>query len=220
MAQGLPRWAKPVSIAVVCVGFAIAVLASTTIVTVDDDGNSATAAGLQQNKDFDPAETAGELFPQIVEGIPGAAVDIVELHEGVQADEAAFGAEFGQDLGAGSFVVPVRIEGTVAEVDDAFIYFEVDGIDGENQAVVPIAGALNGGPVRDSLGLISFGDVPDQIAFQTLAQEIKALMQAEAVEPIDPASLVGKEVVVLGAWKNGLPTPQYIVQPVTIEASE
>lgn len=220
MSQGLPRWAKPVAIAVVSVGFVIAVLASTTIVTVDDDGSSATAAGLQQNKDFDPAATASELFPQIVEGIPGAAVDIVELHDGVQADEAAFGAEFGQDLGAGSFVVPVRIEGTVEEVDDAFIYFQVDGIDGENQAVVPIAGALNGGPVRDSLGLISFGDVPDQIAFQTLAQEIKALMQAEAVDPVDPASLVGKDVVVLGAWKNGLPTPQYIVQPVTIEVGE
>ena len=219
-AKDVPQWVKPVAIAGVSGAFVVAVLASTTVVTGGDEAGIVTAAGLQQNKDFDPAASAAELFPQIVEGLPPAAIDIVDLHNGVQADEAAFGAEFGQDLGAGSFVVPVRIEGTVSEVDDAFIFFEIDGIDGENQAVVPIAGALNGGPVRDALGLISFGDVPDQIAFQTLAQELKALMKAEAVDPVDPASLVGQDVVVTGAWKNGLPTPQYIVQPVTIEVAE
>lgn len=218
-AQTLPRWVKPVAVVVVSGAVAVAAIASTTFVPVDADGGSSSsvASGLQQNADFDPAATAAELFPQIVAGIPDATVDIVDLHNGVQADEAAFGAEFGQDLGAGSFVVPVRIEGTVSEVDDAFIYFDVEGIDGENQAVVPIAGALNGGPVRDSLGLIRFGDVPDQIAFQTLAQEIKNLMVAEVVDPIDPPSLVGKDIVVIGAWKNGLLTPQYIVQPVIIE---
>lgn len=217
-AQTLPRWVKPVAIVVGSGAVVAAIISSTTIVSSDADGaGTSVAAGLQQNEDFDPAATAAELFPQIVADIPGAAIDIVDLHNGVQADEAAFGAEFGQDLGAGSFVVPVRIEGTVTEVDDAFIYFEVEGIDGENQAVVPIAGALNGGPVRDALGVIGFGDVPDQIAFQTLAQEIKNLMVAEVVEPVDPQSLVGKDVVVIGAWKNGLMTPQYIVQPVIIE---
>lgn len=218
MAQNsVPRWVKPVAVVAAIGLFVGAVATTTTVVTAEEA--SQTAAGLRPSKTFDPAETAAELFPIIVTNIPNTTVDIKELHDGVQRDEEAFGAEFGQDLGAGSFVVPVRAAGRVSEVDDAFIYLEIDGLDGEEQAVIPIAGALNGGPVRDALGLISFGDVPDQIAFQSLAQEIKGLMQEQVVDPVNPASLAGKDIVVVGAWKNGLLTSQYIIQPVIIEVA-
>jgi len=209
------RWVKPVVVTALAVGLVVGVGATTTVITSEQGAQ--TAAGLRPSKTFDPAEKAAELFPIIVTNIPGETIDIVQLHQGVQQDEAAFGAEFGQDLGAGSFVVPVRIEGRVSDVDDSFIYLEVEGLDGEEQAVIPIAAALNGGPVRDALGIIQFGDVPDQIAFQTLAQEIKNLMQAQVIDPLDTSSLVGKDIVVIGAWKNGLMTSQYIVQPVIIE---
>ena len=83
---------------------------------------------------------------------------------------------------------------------------------------IPLGSALSGTPVRDALGIISFGDVPDQIAFQSVSQELKALMKSKVVEPANPGSLKGKTVTVYGAWASESPKTSFVVQPVQIEA--
>ena len=114
--------------------------------------------------------------------------------------------------------MPVKVVGSVASVDDKFITITVDGMPADTTVVVPISTVLNGGPIRDALGNVQFGDVPDQIAFQSVAQEIKALVKSQVLEPTNPTSLTGKTVTVYGAWKSGGPKSTFIVQPTSIEA--
>ncbi|MCF8526638.1 MAG: DUF2291 domain-containing protein [Candidatus Nanopelagicales bacterium] len=214
--QRSPWLARGIGIGVGVV-LALAIGVTTTYTTAEE--GAAIASGLNPNKDFNPAVVASELFPQIKSDLPLNAVDLPIFATEADADLTMAGGKYGQDLGAGSFAVPVVATGTVESVDDKFMTLTVDGIDEERAVLVPIGPALNGGPVRDALGIISFGDVPDQIAFQSLAQEIKALMKAEVLDPADPASLSGKEIRVYGAWASTSPDSMWLIQPVAIEVS-
>ena len=196
---------------------ALAIGLTTTYTTAEQ--GAAVAAGLNPDKSFDPAVKAAELFPQIQADLPAKAVDMTEFVTAATADREGAAKQYGVDLGAGSFAVPLVIKGTVSDVDDKFITLDVEGASADVPVRVPLSSALNGGPVRDALGIISFGDVPDQIAFQSLAQEIKNLMKAQVVEPANAASLKGKAVTIYGAWASQSPKSSWVVQPVTIEAA-
>lgn len=214
--QRSPWIARGIGIGIgVVVALAIGV---TTTYTTAEEG-AAIASGLNPNKDFSPAVAAAELFPQIRADLPLKAVDLTIFAPEAEADVAAASGKYGQDLGAGSFAVPLVVAGTVESVDDKFMTLTVEGLEGDRDVVVPVGSTLSGGPVRDALGIITFGDVPDQIAFQSLAQEIKALMQTEVVDPADPASLTGKQVKVYGAWASTTPDSMWLIQPVVIEAA-
>lgn len=179
---------------------------------------AAIASGLNPDKNFDPAATAAELFTIIQTDLPAKATELTAVAPQIMDDLATAGASYGQDLGADSYAFPVTLTGTVDAVDDKFMTFTVDGMPDGQTVVVPLGAALNGGPVRDALGIITFGDVPDQIAFQSLAQEIKKLMIDQVVTPADAPSLKGKTVTVYGAYKSGGPSGTWIIQPVQIEA--
>jgi predicted lipoprotein len=189
---------------------------STTVKTAEEGAK--VASGLDPAKGFSAADFAAKIFPEIQSALPGKAVDIAILAPEVAVDVAAAGKKYGQDLGAGSYAVPVKAVGTVASVDDKFITITVDGMPEGTSVVVPIGTVLNGGPIRDALGNVRFGDVPDQIAFQSVAQEIKALIKTKVLDPANPASLNGKTVTVFGAWKSGGPKTTFIIQPTAIEA--
>lgn len=201
----------------IAVVVAVAIGVTTTYTTAEQ--GAAIASGLNPDKNFDPAATAAELFPQIQADLPAKAVDMVTFATEATADLATAASTYGQDLGAGSFAVPVKVTGTVESADDKYLTLKVDGIDGERVVVVPTGSALNGAPVRDALGIVTFGDVPDQIAFQSLAQEMKAIMKAQVLVPANPASLQGKQVTVYGAWASTSPKSLWVIQPVAIEAA-
>ncbi len=198
------------------VALVVAMGLSTTVKTAEE--GAAVASGLNPAKNFSAAEFAAKIFPEIQSALPAKAVDIAILAPEVATDVAAAGTKYGQDLGAGSYAVPVKVAGTVASVDDKFITITVDGMPAGTTVVVPVGTVLNGGPIRDALGNVQFGDVPDQIAFQSVAQEIKALVKTQVLEPANPSSLNGKAITVYGAWKSGGPKATFIVQPTSIEA--
>ncbi len=204
-------------IVIALVAIIVVAIGVTTTYTTAEQG-AAIAGGLNPNKNFDPAAKAAELFPQIQADLPAKAVDMSEFLAVATSDRDGAAAQFGTDLGQGSYAVPVVVTGTVTEADDKFMTLDVAGAAADVPVRIPLSSALNGGPVRDALGIISFGDVPDQIAFQSLAQEIKALMKSSVVEPADAASLTGKPVVIYGAWASQSPESSWVVQPVSIEA--
>lgn len=224
MSQGLkqpgkPRtWLRPLITATVILGIGLLLVTNTTVVTAEQ--SEEVAIGLNPSKNFSPADFADEAFPAIESGIKEQATELAVIDAAVADDPTSAVAQFGQDLGAGSFVFPVTANATVDSVDDKFIYLNVEGIAGETQVLIPIASALNGGPVRDSTGIVAFGDVPDQIAFQTVAQEIKNMMIATALDPLDISALPGKQIVVYGAWKNGGPKNTFIIQPTEVTVLE
>ena len=199
------------------VALLVAMGLSTTITTAEE--GAAVAAGLNPAKNFSAADFAADVFPTIQADLPATSVDVVVLAPAVAEDLAAAGTEYGQDLGAGSYAVPVKAVGTVESVDDKFVTLSIEGMDPDKPVVIPLGSALNGGPIRDALGNVQFGDVPDQIAFQSVAQEIKALVKTQVLDPVDPASLQGKTITVYGAWKSGGPKSTFVIQPVAIEVA-
>lgn len=215
MTRQRPSWlGKAVGAALAAV-VALAIGVTTTYTTAAE--GAAVAAGLNPDKTFDPAAKAAELFPVIQKDLPGKAVDITTFDQEASANLAEAAKKYGQDLGAGSYAVPLLVKGKVSQADAAFVTIEVAGV--SKPVVMPVGGGLSGGPVRDALGIIKFGDVPDQIAFQSLAQEIKKLMKAQVVDKADPASLTGKSVTVYGAWASTSPKIQWTIQPVSIEVT-
>lgn len=214
--QRSPWIARGIGIAIAAV-IGIAIIATTTYTTVEQ--GAAVAAGLNPDKSFDPAAKAAELFPQIQAGLPEKAVDMSTFLADATANREEAAKKFGVDLGAGSYAVPLVVKGKVIEADDKFLTLEVAGASADVPVRIPLSSALNGGPVRDALGIISFGDVPDQIAFQSLAQELKALMKSQVVDQTDTGALTGKDVVIYGAWASQSPESSWVVQPVVIEAA-
>jgi predicted lipoprotein len=210
-------WLRRGIIAAAIIALLVAIGLSTHVTTAEQ--GAAVASGLDPDKSFNPADFAAKTFATVQADLPGKAVEIAVLAPEVAADLAAAGTKYGQDLGAGSYAVPVKATGTVSAVDKNFITLQVDGMPADVGVAIPVGTALNGGPIRDALGIVKFGDVPDQIAYQTVAQNIKKLVAAQVVEPANPASLQGKTITVYGAWKSGGPKSTFVIQPVQIEAA-
>lgn len=200
------------------VALGVAIVATTQYRSAEE--GAAIASGLNPDKAFDPAVKAAELFTTVQADLPAKATDLVTLAPAATADLKAAGAQYGQDLGAGSYAFPVKVTGTVSKVDDRFITLTVDGMGADQTVMIPLAQAVNGGPVRDALGIIKFGDVPDQIAYQSVAAELGKIMKADVIAPANPASLADKSVTVYGAWQNGGPANTWMIQPVQIEAAQ
>lgn len=177
------------------------------------------ASAEHQLEQFDPPVYAEEHFPEISADIIATATDLTVLAEAVTDDLAAAGAEYGNDLGANQYAFPVRAAGTVTEVDDEFIYLEVPGMPDDSDVRIPTNTSLSGIPVRDATGTIGFGDFRSQTDFQSVANEFKLLMQQEVLAPVDPPSLTGQELSVVGGYGSGGPADLYLIHPVQIEVA-
>lgn len=186
----------------------LAAVASTTFVDADDPLATGQAA-------FSAEEYVAQEFPGIVEAISGDATDLTVLAAALADDPDAAGTQYGVDLGAGQFAYRVSAAGEVVDVDDDFVYLDVDGLD----VRIPLGTALTGTPVRDATGTIRFGDFTDQNEYQSVANQLKLKIQSEVIAPADPPSLAGRQVTVAGAWSTGGPPDLFIVQPVAIEVA-
>lgn len=167
---------------------------------------------------FSAEDYAAEAFPQVREGIKEMAVDLSVLAPAVSEDPAAAAAQYGQDLGSGSFVFPVRATGAATDVDGDFLVLDVPGVPDGVTVRVALGVALSGTPVRDATGNIRFGDFTGQTDFQSVANQFKLLMQRDVLAGVDPPSLLDQHVTVHGAWSTGGPPDSFIIQPVEIEA--
>ena len=95
----------------------------------------------------------------------------------------------------------------------------VPGIGKETRVSVQIGPAINGTTLRDATGLISFNDFVNQVEFSNAATALNTEMKADVLADLDPASLAGKQVTVVGA--TAPLNPKVItVTPVSIEAGQ
>lgn len=208
---GRTRWMKPVLLAVLAAVLLVAMFADTTFL-------SRTAAAKDTPGAFDAANYAKDRFPKLTKLIGAKAVDITKLAPAVEANLAAAGKKYGQNLGAGSFAFPVRASGTVTSVDANFAVVKVAGMPAADVVRIPLGIALNGAPVRDATGTINYGNFNDQTAYQTVADQLKLVMQTQVIAPAKLAAAKGKKLDVVGAFASGGPAHSFIIQPVTITA--
>lgn len=204
------RQAKWAVVAVVAAALAVAMVLNTKFVS-----STADAAG--QPGAFSPTSFAEQKWPDLVKGITDDAVDVTVLAPVADADPAAAGQQYGQDLGAGSFAFPVKATGTVSAVDDAFITVSVPGMPADDIVRIPLGLALNGAPIRDATGTIKYGDFGNQTDYQDVANALKDLSAKKVLAENDPSSLNGKKITVVGATATGGPPKSYLINPVKIE---
>lgn len=197
---------------IVVVAVAVAMIADTKFLSQDEVAKVNPPA-------FNAETYAKQAFPEVTEELKKQAVDITELAPAVEDDVEAAGTEYGQDLGSGSFAVPVKATGTAAEVDDDFILLEVVGVPAGTAVRVPLGAAITGTPVRDATGTIKFGDFAGQTDYQSVANQFKLRIQQDVIAQLDPVSVKGKQVTVYGAWATGGPPKSFIIQPVEIQVT-
>lgn len=213
--SGPARWLKPAMGLVVLLAVVIAMLRSTHFVDPRE------AARLNPPA-FNATTYATQKFPAVRAAITDKAVDLVEFARAADADPDAAGAKYG--LGSnGVFAVPVRMTGTVGAIQGNFALVTVPGMPAADKVRIPLSGlVINGTPIRDATTAITFGDVPGQTDYLTVANELSKIEREQVIKPADVPSLKGKRVTVVGACaagtSGGVPN-SYPVQPVSIEAA-
>ena len=113
----------------------------------------------------------------------------------------------------------IKVAGTYyIEVTAAYPY-GIDGVPKGDTVRIPVGSAVSGTPIRDASGFMTFSDFPGQTDFQNVANELKLKIAADVVGPLDPSSLKGKNVTVVGAFSTGGPANAFLVQPASIEVA-
>ena len=194
----------------------VAMLLNTKFLTPEE----VAAAGPKQ---FDPQQSATELFEKAKSELPGRAKPLGEVVTAVQADPKAAATTYqAASPSEGSYVFAVTAEGTVTEATAASMRLTVPGVPEQTPILVPLSTAVNGTVLRDAMGF-KFADAPGQTAYQYVGDELKKLMLAEVKTAVaDPAGSKGKKVTVLGVVNvtGSGPPPKgkpINIQPVTIE---
>ena len=95
----------------------------------------------------------------------------------------------------------------------------VPGVPKSTRIAVQVGPAINGTALRDATGQVSFNDFVNQVEYADAATALNTEMKADLLQELDPASLVGQDVTVVGA--TAPLNPEVItITPVSIEVTQ
>lgn len=191
-------------IAGLCVVVAAAIALDTTVVRIGSEQDA-------RQLEFSPDAFGEEHFPRIQSFVDGKAVDASTLAAEVVADKAAAASKYGTVSSTGA-ILPVKVVGVVGEGKSGIYDLAIEGVPAEIRIRVQTGPAINGTDLRDAPGDIAFGNFKNQIEYQNAGSGINRAMKKAILDPIDTATLPGKTVEVVGAFrlinpKNWLITP-------------
>lgn len=164
---------------------------------------------------FSPAAYGAEQFPKIQADVEKRAVEAVELSNAIAADKKAAGEKYGVATSTGP-VIPVSFTGVVGTRKSNYNEIKVDGLPDDMMVRVQTGPAVNGTDLRDATGTIEFGQFTNQIQYQDAGSAINNEMKTAVLASIDPATLSGKTVTVVGVFKLINPK-SWLVTPVKVE---
>jgi len=195
-------------------GIAIVIAAGLTTKVVSVEEADAAAS----DSKFNPVEYADERFDsEIVPQVEEEAVDLAAL----LSDLAGGGdeAEFGNAPGAGSsYSFPVEFTGVAGAPNGSVMPVTVEGVPSDVVVQVQIGPALNGTALRDVTGTVSFNEFTNQLEFQEVATEFNNRVRDGVLGDVDPATLEGSTVHVVGAFTRVNPALVSVV-PVVFEVT-
>lgn len=185
---------------------------TTTFVSTEEDSAAASETT------FDPAQYADERFDdEIVPQIEDEAVPLATLL--TDLDGGADQADFGNAPGEGSsFSFPVSFSGVAGAPNGSILPVAVEGVSSEVTVQVQIGPALNGTALRDVTGTVSFNEFTNQLEFQEVATEFNNRVRDGILADVDPASLEGATIEVVGAFTRVNPALVSVV-PVSFEVA-
>lgn len=168
-----------------------------------------------QVQKFSPEAFGAEQFPLIRQGVETRAADAVELAQAIAADKKAASEKYGVKTSTGP-VFPVKFTGVIGERKANYNVIAVEGLPAELTLRVQTGPALNGTDLRDATGQIEFGQFKNQIEYQDAGSAINNEVKKVVLGDLDPASLSGKTVSVIGVFKLVNPK-SWIVTPVRFD---
>jgi len=206
-----PVWRrKPVLLTVFWVLLVGAMIAGTTVVK---PGEEPVAGG---DEVLDPAAFAAEVYePKVVPYIKDNAVDLTELLPKIEADPDGTGEELGNRNGSSPYSYPVKVTGTVVEGEFGEAGLEVPDLGSDATVGVQTGPVVTGTAIRDAVGFITFDQARNQIEFSNIATELNNQVKASVLTKTDFASLLGKQITVVGAFTYDDPA-HVTITPVEI----
>jgi len=167
-----------------------------------------------QVQQFSPQAYGARQFPVIKQSVEARAVDAAALSQAIAADRKAAGEQYGVATSTGP-VLPVKFTGLVGERKANTHVIAINGIADGLTVRVQTGPALNGTDLRDATGQIAFGQFKNQIEYQDAGSAINNEVKKQVLAEIDPATLTGKTVTVIGVFKLVNPK-NWIVTPVRL----
>jgi len=211
-----PLWRRPAVVGpVVAVAVVAAALASTTFVPAGSVAQAADTA----------VEYADQNYEQVVvPAVVDAAQPLDELVAALVADPDAAGEEFGSREDEGKpWSFAASATGTVVEGGFGEIGLDVPSMPPGVTVGVAIPPFGSNTALRDAGTDLTFGDFVNQTEFQNVAIELNNHAVEDVYGDLDPQSLLGQTVDVVGAFtwvsKTGGAIDHVTLVPVQIEAA-
>ncbi len=161
---------------------------------------SASAPVPGEQKKFDAAAYGKENYlAKVKPAVEKDPVDLATLVPLLRKDPEAAGAQYGKRQGTSPFTYHVTLTGTAGKPIGALLPVTIPGVAGGTRVTVQIGPAINGTALRDVTGLVSFNDFVNQVEYANVATALNTEMKADLLQGLDPTSLVGQQVTVVGA---------------------
>ncbi len=181
---------------------------------------SASAPVPGEQKKFDPAAYGKDNYTSKVKpAIEQEPVDLATLVPLLKQDSEAAGQKYGKRNGTSPYTYSVTLTGTAGKPVSGLMPVEVAGLAKSTRVSVQVGPAVNGTALRDATGQISFNDFVNQVDYSNAATALNTEMKNDLLAGLDPKSLVGKTVTVIGATAP-LSPDLVTVTPVSIKAAQ
>jgi predicted lipoprotein len=210
-----PLWRRPVVVGpIVAVAVVAAAVASTTFIPAGSVAQAADTAADYADENYESV---------VVPAVEESAQPLDELVAALVADPDAAGEEFGSREDEGKpWSFATEATGTVVEGGFGEIGLEVAGLpEGITVGVaVPPFGSTTA--LRDAGTDLTFGDFVNQTEFQNVAIELNTRAVEQVYGDLDPETLLGSTIDVVGAFswvsETGGDIDHVTIVPVQIEA--
>jgi predicted lipoprotein len=163
-------------------------------------------SALTGKTDFSASDSVSDLWESAQENIEEKAVDLGDFLTEANGDLSSLVDKYGKySMGtSGSISYAVKGTGTVTEVNQekkaGYMTVKLDGYEGPETIMIQIGSIYKGSSTRDTLDIISFGDYTNQEEWAAISQELHTQIDAEVIQPADPASLEGKTIDFTGTF--------------------
>ena len=156
--------------------------------------------------EFNAADAAANLWEDAVANIQEKAVDLPTFLTEANGNLTSLVDKYGKySMGtSGSISYAVKGTGVVEEVNQekkaGYMTVKLDDYDGTEVIKIQIGSVYKGSSTRDTLDIVSFGDYTNQQEWAAVSQELHNAIDANIIQPADPASLSGKTIEFVGTF--------------------
>ena len=180
--------------------FAVSLTGCVKVVKI---GEESTLSGKQE---FNATDSVEGMWESAEANIEEKAVDLPAFLTEAGGDLKSLVDKYGKYSMGTSATIGYAFKGSglVEEVNQekkaGYMTVKLDGYDGPEIIKIQIGSIYKGSSTRDTLDIIRFGDYTNQEEWAAVSQELHSQIDANVIQPADPASLQGKTIDFVGTF--------------------